>query len=86
MLWLFRHNTKNSNAQKERLATSSKRFHLQQRCNPCNGDSELGWLLDRSASQSVGLSIQVELMDVARSAPQGAYDHADVTGLLLNWK
>ncbi len=40
------------------------------------------WCLSSSLSLSVGFSIQDEVVDVARSAPQGAHYHADVIYLL----
>ncbi len=40
------------------------------------------WCLSSGLSFLVGLSIQDEAVDVARSAPQGAHYHADVIYLL----
>ncbi len=40
------------------------------------------WCASSSLSLMVGISIQNEAMDVARSAPQGNYCHADVIRLL----
>ncbi len=48
------------------------------RCYPHTGNGGHSWRLSSSQSWSVGFSIQDETMDVARSAPQGAYYHVDV--------
>ncbi len=46
--------------------------------NPLHtGNGGLSWCLNGSSPWSVGLSIQDEATDVARSAPQGAHYHAD---------
>ncbi len=51
---------------------------LRQRCYPHTGSDGQSWCWSSSLSLPVGLSIQDEAMDVARSTPQGAPYHADV--------
>ncbi len=51
---------------------------LNGRCYPHTGNGEHSWCLSSSLPLSVGFSIQVEALDVARSGPKGAHCHADV--------
>ncbi len=51
---------------------------LNQGCYPHTGNVGHNWRLSSSLSSSVGFSIQVEAIDVARFAPQGAHYHSDV--------
>ncbi len=55
---------------------------LKQRCYPHTGNGGHRWCLSSSLSLPVRFSIPDEAVDVARSAPQGAHYHADVTYLL----
>ncbi len=89
LLLLFRHCAKSLHAQKERLATSPQLvtgLHLPhaivERLHVRKSNAGHSWRLSRNLSLSVGISIQGEVMDVARSAPQGAHYHADVVYLL----
>ncbi len=55
---------------------------LNRRCYPHIGKGGHRWQLSRSPPLPVGFSIQDEAMDVAWSALQGGYCHADVIYLL----
>ncbi len=86
-LLLFRHSAKSLNAQEERVATSPylvTRLHLPHAIVVRLHVRKSGrsWCLSSSLSLSVGLSIQDEAMDVARSAPREVHYHAHVIYLL----
>ncbi len=95
LLLFFRHSAKSLNAQEEHVATSPQlvtRLHLphaivvrlrSRKSNVVILTPESAGTIDVCAvALSVGFSIQDEVMDVARSAPQGAHYHVDVIYLL----
>ncbi len=91
LLLLFGHSANSSIYQDERLATSAQlatRFHLPRAIEVRLHVLKTGVAIitpktaDNSPSLSVGLSIQDEAVNVARSVPQGVHYHADVICLL----